>query len=127
MNSFRFALSGLAHAFSEERNLQGFLLLNLIIVIIGILVKLPAANWIVLLLFSLMFIVVELLNTAMERLADTIDDCQKRSHGGHYHLGIKMAKDTAAAASLVALTIFGMIVALFVAPQFVLFILGGLT
>lgn len=55
------------------------------------------------------FIVVELLNTAIERLADTFDDCEKKHRGGHYHPGIKMTKDVAASASLVALSMYGFV------------------
>lgn len=59
-------------------------------------------------LFGGFFVVIELLNTAIERLADTFDDYEKKHRGGHYHPGIKMTKDVGAAASLVALLLYGM-------------------
>lgn len=70
----------------------------------------PAQSILFILILSLVggfFIVIELLNTAIERLADTFDDYEKKHRGGHYHPGIKMTKDVGASASLVALFLYG--------------------
>ncbi len=105
LKSAGFALSGLSHAIKTERNIQQFLIGLLVYCAVGIYVGFFLAEWIVVFLLACFFLMVELLNTAMERLADTIDDGQKKKHGGHYHIGIKQAKDVAAAASLIALCI----------------------
>jgi diacylglycerol kinase len=107
--SLGFAVSGLVHAFRHERNLKLFALGHIIVCLmfIGVLQDTALVYIIILSILGGFFIVVELLNTAIERLADTFDDCEKKHRGGHYHPGIKMTKDVAAAASLVALSIYG--------------------
>jgi undecaprenol kinase len=107
--SLGFALSGLIHAFRHERNLQLFAFGHLMVC--GVLLGVARAQSILfILILSLVggfFIVIELLNTAIERLADTFDDYEKKHRGGHYHPGIKMTKDVGASASLVALFLYG--------------------
>jgi diacylglycerol kinase len=50
-----------------------------------------------------MFVSVELLNTAIERLTDVLDDQKKVVGRNHYFKMLKAAKDTGAAASLISL------------------------
>lgn len=101
--SLGFAVSGLIHAIRHERNLKLFLLAHIVILALGLWLQLTIIEWIVVLVFAAMFMIVELLNTSLERLADTVDDMEKDRKGGHYHPGIKMTKDVAASASLIAL------------------------
>ena len=103
--SLRYAASGLLHALKHERNLRLFLLAHLPIIVAGFYLKLSILAWMFILIFGAIFVIVELLNTAMERLADTVDDREKKRLGGHYHVGIKATKDVGAAASLVALSL----------------------
>ncbi len=108
-----FALSGLRHAVQVERNIKQFLVCLVAYVGIGIYLQFWAFEWVIVALTSAVFLIVELLNTAIERLGDAIDDVEKTRKGGHFHLGIKQAKDIAAAASFITLLV-------------VVFILGSL-
>jgi diacylglycerol kinase len=116
--SFGFAVSGLVHAVRHERNLKMFLLAHLIVLAIGLSMQITIIEWLVLLVFAGMFMVVELFNTALERLADTVDDMEKDRKNGHYHPGIKMTKDVAAAAALIALLLDLVVLALVFLPRF---------
>lgn len=115
--SFGFAASGLKHAIMHERNLRLFLIAHAVIALAGLWFGLAAIEWIIVITFAAMFIIVELLNTAFERLADTVDDIEKDRKGGHFHPGIKMTKDVAAAASLVALGIDALVLVLIFVPR----------
>lgn len=103
MKSFGFACSGLVHAFQEERNLRLFALLHVVIFLAAAVLRIPLLGWVIIVVMMGIFLMTELFNTALERIVDTIDDGEKKRHGGHFHIGLKQAKDTAAAASLVAL------------------------
>lgn len=113
VHSLGHALRGLAHAFRHERNLSLFLLLHASLTLfIAALSHHPAGvavPLIILSFFGAFFLVIELLNTSIERLADTFDDTEKKRHAGHYHPGIKITKDVASGASLIALCIYGVI------------------
>ncbi len=116
VRSFGFALAGLSHAFLHERNLRLFLLAHILLCTISVMIfraiEIPLI--IGMTLMGLFFIVIELLNTAIERLADTFDDCEKTHRGGHYHPGIKITKDVAAGASLIALLLYVLSVVLMI-------------
>lgn len=100
-----FALSGLHHAVRVERNIKQFLVCLVVYIGIGIYLGFWAVEWVIVALTSAVFLIVELLNTAIERLGDAIDDVEKTRKGGHFHLGIKQAKDIAAAASFITLLV----------------------
>ena len=103
IRSLKFSLSGLLHAIKTESNLRYFLLAHIIIITGAIALGVDITSIIFTLFFATFFVCIELLNIAIERLADTIDDVQKIKSGSHYHPGIKMAKDVGASAALVAL------------------------
>lgn len=107
--SVGYAVSGLVHAVSTERNIQQFLIGFFIYCCIGVSVHFDIFEWVIVAFAAGCFLIVELINTAIERLADTVDDGEKKKNGGHYHTGIKQAKDVAAAASLIALIMVGVI------------------
>lgn len=89
-----FALSGFAHAVRTERSLRTQLA-ALVAVLIALAILRPAALWwALILLASCAVIAAELINTAVERLADELHPEQ--------HPGIRIAKDCAAAAVLAA-------------------------
>ncbi len=117
LKSLRHALHGLKHAVSTERNIRGFLILALCMIVVAALFRFQLPEWIILLLLLLSFLVIELINTAIERITDTIDDERKLAQGGHFHPGIKSAKDVAAAASLLALLIVSIIILLLFLPH----------
>ena len=103
VQSFGYAISGLAHAILHEENLRKFMIAEVLFCIAGVLFSLSRGEWFGLLSSGVIFIVAELLNTALERIADTLDDLEKKRNAGHYHPGIKTTKDVAASASLIAL------------------------
>ncbi len=106
MKSFGFSLSGLWHAISHERNIQLFLYGHaLLILIAGYFRLFTKEDALLITIFAMGFLITELINTSIERLADTVDDHEKRRNGGHFHVGIQQTKDVAAAASLIALTL----------------------
>jgi len=106
VKSFGHSIEGFREAWKHERNLRGFVIGHLAVIFISISLRIDVFSLILLSLAAGFFIVVELLNTAIERLADTFDDCEKKTNSGHFHPGIKMTKDVGAAASLVALLLY---------------------
>jgi len=101
--SFGHALEGLVHALATERNLPLFLCSYFFVLILGSFLHIHTTDWVLIVGAGGGFLAVELLNTAIERLADTVDDEQKKIMGSHYHPGLKTTKDVASAASLVYL------------------------
>ncbi len=116
VQSLGHALRGLSHAVKEERNLRAFLIGHTILLLLGIIVRIDFLSLLIVTFIAGLFVAVELLNTAIERLADTVDDCKKTSLGGHYHIGIKQTKDVASAASLIMLIVYVCAVILIALP-----------
>ena len=117
LKSLGHALAGLKHAATTERNFRNFLILSCVVAVAAALLRFQIPEWIILILVGLCFLTVELINTAIERITDIIDDDRKLAQGGHFHLGIKTAKDVAAAASLLALIVVGIILLLLFTPH----------
>jgi undecaprenol kinase len=101
--SFGHALDGLIHALKIERNLQLFVPIYALVLVLGGVVGLLNWEWLALFVAGAGFMAVELLNTALERLTDVLDDQKKIMGGSRYHASMKATKDVAAAASLVSL------------------------
>lgn len=100
--SFGYAWEGLVHAMKMERNLQLFLPVYIAVLVLGGYLGLLTWEWLALIIAGSTFFAVELLNTAMERLADVLDHERKLSGRNGFHKGMKATKDVAAAASLVS-------------------------
>ncbi len=100
-NAFR----GLLHAIRKEKNLQLFLGGYLLLLLYASLLPLAIGEWLALFLAGGFFFVTELLNTALERLADAFDDHLKAEHRKENFASIRIAKDIAASASLVSLLV----------------------
>lgn len=100
------AARGLRFACHTERNLQLFLLAYIPAFIV-------AATFFTLDRFELLWLIttggaflsIELINTSLERLADAVDDHCKSAHQSHCFAAVKHAKDIAASASLMSLTV----------------------
>ncbi|PIR94256.1 diacylglycerol kinase [Candidatus Falkowbacteria bacterium CG10_big_fil_rev_8_21_14_0_10_39_11] len=75
--SFRFALKGIKTVFKTEQNFRLQLLVALIVVVFGIYFQLKPWEWVVIILLILFVLVLEMLNTAFERLVDML---QPRVH-----------------------------------------------
>ena len=121
--SFGFALEGLSHAVKMERNLQLFLPVYALLLILGSMVRLIGWEWLALIMAGGMFLSVELLNTALERLTDVLDDQKKITGRTHYHATLKAAKDVGAAASLVSLVAMIAVVCIVFGPYVNIYVL----
>ena len=117
--SLGYSITGLRHAVAHEANLRKFLFLEIFLLLAAIALG-DFLLFIALLMVGGGFTIVELFNTAIERLADTFDDCEKQRNSGHFHPGIKMTKDVASAASLIALIVYGVIAVLGFLPHITL-------
>lgn len=95
IESFYHAIVGIGTGLKEQRNLRIHFSLSLLVVVAGIALKVDTVSWLALVLAMGLVIGAELLNTAIEHVVDL-------SAGGEFHLAAQKAKDTAAAAVLVA-------------------------
>ncbi len=94
LRSFGPALAGLAWALKTQRNLQVHAMAAVLVVSLGFWLRLADWEWCVVLLATGLVWVAELLNTALEVLADRVTKEREDS--------IRRVKDTAAAAVLMA-------------------------
>jgi len=103
--SLGYAVVGMTHAFEREKNLRMFLYGLIVVIALGFVVRLLAWEWLTIIIAGGIFVIAELLNTAIERFVDVVDH-QRRSEGSSgFHANLKAAKDVAAAASLAALIV----------------------
>ncbi len=114
--SFGFAFTGLRHAWKKERNLRLFAKCYVLVLIAGLYFRLLTWEWIAVLGAGLGFMIVELLNTAMERLTDALDANRKLDGTTGFHPLLKATKDVAAGASLICLILVIAILALVFYP-----------
>lgn len=101
IDSFKYAFNGFKILFKEEFNAKVHLVAAILAMILGFLFDLNTPEWIAILLAIALVIGAELINTAIEHLADFVSP-EKR-------IVIQKVKDLAAAAVLIAA-----IVALFI-------------
>ena len=93
MRSFYYAFRGLLILFRSQKNARIHLFFFLLAICCGFLFKITAIEWSIILLCSSLVIAAEAVNTALERLADSV-------HPDH-HVGIGESKDIAASAVLI--------------------------
>lgn len=89
---FKYAFEGLAAAAKSERNMKIHLCATVCVVAAGFGLKISAAEWLAVLLCCGMVVGVEMLNTAIEKLADIVEPAKNGK--------IKFVKDVAAGAVL---------------------------
>lgn len=94
IHSFRAALAGLAHVIRYEANFQIELFFAGLALLLGALLRISLGEWMILIFIMSFILVLELINTAFEHLADV----QKP----RLDPVVKLAKDVSAAAVLVA-------------------------
>ncbi|HEY1051429.1 MAG TPA: diacylglycerol kinase family protein [Prosthecobacter sp.] len=94
IRSFGPALAGLAWALRTQRNLQVHAIALGVVVALGVWLRVATWEWCAILLASGMVWAAELLNTAIEVLADRVSTAREEA--------IRRVKDVAAAAVLVA-------------------------
>jgi diacylglycerol kinase len=113
VKSLGYALQGLRHAFVTERNLRLFGGLYAFSILLGWWMHIDARDWELLLFTGGVFLAIELMNTAIEHFSDAFDTHSKSQDDHHTH-AIKCTKDIAAAASLVCLTVWVIVIGLIV-------------
>ena len=94
LQSFRYAFNGLWILFKYEHNSRIYLACTVAVVVLGFLLHISTAEWLTLLLLIAMVFILEIINSAIEHLADFVSPA--------YSEKIKTVKDLAAAAVLVA-------------------------
>ena len=94
-SSFKYAVKGLNYAFQTQRNFRIHIFLGILIFILGVLLKLPSANFAILVLTISAILILELINTSIESLVDL-------TIGKKFHPLAQIAKDCAAASVLLA-------------------------
>ena len=92
--SLSFALSGLLNAVRSQPNLRIHLAIAALVIIAGFVLRISRVEWVVIAALIAVVIALELLNTAIEAVVDLASPA--------FHPLAKTAKDTAAAAILVA-------------------------
>ena len=94
IQSLQFAISGIITFFRNERNGQIQLVAAIIVVTLGLVFQIDTKEWLVVVLCILMVVTLEMINTALEQLCDVVQP--------DYHPQIKIIKDIAAGAVLIA-------------------------
>lgn len=109
--SFRFAFAGLGEAIRNEPNFQIHVVIGSVTLILAVMVGLDIYEWIVL-LFTISFVLIlELFNTALEKIVDLVSP--------DIHPKAKIAKDVSAAAVLLAASVAIIIGTLLFLPKLV--------
>ena len=112
LSSFRYASNGLAYTFNSQRNFRIHIFAALLVILFGVLMKLPFTNLAILTVTIASVLILELLNTSIEALVDL-------SVGRSFNPLARIAKDCAAASVLVAsISSFIIAIILFTPPVF---------
>ncbi len=90
LNSFKYAIRGLAYAIRSERSMQIHLVVALIVLFLAILFKFTKIEWMILFIIIFMVTITETVNTAIEINVDLVTKKQRPR--------AMMAKDVAAGA-----------------------------
>lgn len=93
-NSFYYAFSGIVLGFKQERNMQVHFFIMFFVIIFGFLLKISLTEWMICIILFGLVIALEYINTSIESAVDIATS--------EYHEKAKIAKDTAAAAVLIA-------------------------
>ena len=93
INSFKYAIEGIISSFRTEQNMKIHVFIMIVVIILGIILKLSALEWIILTIVIALVISAELFNTTIETVVDMITKEKNEK--------AKLAKDVAAGAVLV--------------------------
>ena len=93
INSFKYAIEGIISSFKTEQNMKIHIFIMILVIILGIVLKLSALEWIILTIVIALVISAELFNTTIETVVDMITKEKNEK--------AKLAKDVAAGAVLV--------------------------
>ncbi len=92
IRSFGYAGQGLRHCYNTQLNFRVHLMILLLVIVTGFILKISNTEWLFIIVCSMLVLALELLNTAIEHLCDTITK--------DIHPAIKIIKDASAAAVL---------------------------
>ena len=93
INSFKYAIEGIISSFKTEQNMKIHIFIMILVIILGMVLKLSALEWIILTIVIALVISAELFNTTIETAVDMITKEKNEK--------AKLAKDVAAGAVLV--------------------------
>lgn len=94
IKSFKFAIHGIKNLLIHEHNARIHLFVTICVIILGLYVHITTLEWILLSMVIGLVFIVETLNTAIERLADSVEP--------NFNKQIGMVKDYAAGAVLIS-------------------------
>ena len=114
--SLRYALEGVWHAFTTERNFRLFAGLYALSLVLSWMWDVSIRDWQIVIFTGGIFLAVELVNTAVEHFSDAFVAHAKREND-HHTAAIKATKDIAAAASLVCAIAWGAILLIIFWPH----------
>ncbi|EFQ58085.1 diacylglycerol kinase [Streptococcus downei] len=92
-SSLEFALTGILTAFKEERNMRKHAVSAILAILAGLIFRISAIEWLLLLLAVFLVITFEIINSAIENVVDLASNY-------HFSMLAKNAKDMAAGAVL---------------------------
>lgn len=114
--SLKFAWTGILQFFAKERNGQIQTVFGITAIVLGFILSITPVQWLLVLFCIGLVLSLEMINTAIEKFCDLVTT--------DFHPAIKIIKDVAAGAVLVA-SIFSLVIGLFIfIPAFVHFING---
>jgi len=94
IKSFKYALTGIKEAFKSEKNMKVHFALAFLAIILAIILNLSPAEWAILILTIGLVLILELVNTSLEKIVDLVSPEIKEE--------ARIAKDVAAAGVLVS-------------------------
>jgi diacylglycerol kinase len=95
VESFYHAFAGISSTFKSERNFRVHLIAAALAIVLGFILKIGSLQWLAVTFSIGLVLTAECINTAVEHIVDLVTERT-------YHDAAKAAKDTAAAAVLVA-------------------------
>lgn len=114
-HSFRHAFRGIRYVFANEQNFRIQMMVALAAIVLAVIFAISRFEWLLLLLIIGLVLLLELVNTAVETMLDLLKP--------RLHVHVERAKDTMAAAVLVA-SLVGLIIGLFIFVPRIVELLG---
>ncbi len=114
VRSFSYAFNGIKTCFVKEANFRIHVFIGVIVVIAGIYFNISAVEWILVLICMMFVFVMEMINSALEKLCDVVHK--------EIHPGIKITKDIAAGAVLLSAIFASICGAIIFFPKIILII-----
>lgn len=113
LQSFRASYEGLMATLDTERNMRLHMVSALVAIILGAIFNLSEGEWLALVIVIGLVFCLELLNTALEYLLDTVI--------GYHHPRVKLIKDITAATVLIAALTAAIVGAIIFIPKILAF------